>query len=88
MKAEYRWIITKDRIAKRCGGKSAKGVEGPSNLDENIKSNRSHFVLKDDDGITYYEGDIYGEYTGFEPLDDFGEPYAGCTMIFYGGEQL
>ena len=24
---------------------------------------------------------LTGDYEGFEPLDDFGTPYAGCTEI-------
>ena len=26
-------------------------------------------------------GKIWGDFDGFEPLDDFGEPNAGCTEI-------
>ena len=26
---------------------------------------------------------LTGNYEGFEPLDDFGTPYAGCTEIRY-----
>lgn len=83
-KAPYRWKITKDHI---CDGDDA-GVEGPHNLDPEIKHNRAHFVMKDDDGETYYEGEIYGDYDGFEPLDDFGTPNAGATRIFYKGKEL
>jgi|TARA_R100001530_G_scaffold110783_3_gene78010 hypothetical protein len=35
----------------------------------------------DDDGVLYYAGLIWGDYDGFEPLDDFGMPNAGCTEI-------
>jgi hypothetical protein len=82
--AAYRWKITKDHIDDG----EAKGVEGPRLHDPTIKTNRQHFVLKDDDGITYYEGEIYGDYDGFEPLDDFGAPNAGCARIYYGGKEL
>ena len=44
--------------------------------------------MKDDDGETYYEGEIYGDFTGFEPLDNYGMPNAGCTSIWYGGDML
>jgi hypothetical protein len=37
----------------------------------------------DDDNILYYEGRILGNYRGFEPLDDYGMPNAGCTKIKY-----
>jgi|GEM_PF-556163 len=56
---------------------------------------RQRFRLRDDDGETYYEG-FFVDLTqpgdedegregvsGFEPLDDFGEPNAGCTHIQY-----
>ena len=41
------------------------------------------FQMFDDDMNLYYEGKIVGDYTGFEPLDDFGIPNAGCTSIWY-----
>jgi len=77
---DYRWIITKDRI-----GGDDKGVES-GNLDPSIKVNAARFSMYDDDGECYYEGMIYGEYDGFEPLDDFGMPNAGCTGIKVNGE--
>jgi hypothetical protein len=80
----YRWVITKDYISEG----EDKGVQGPRDADPNLKTNRSHFVMKDDDGEVYYEGDIYGEYDGFEPLNDFGMPNAGATSIWYKGEML
>jgi hypothetical protein len=43
------------------------------------------FRMKDDDGQVYYHGRIAGDYDGFEPLDDFGAPNAGCTSIEYRG---
>lgn len=82
MMSEYRWKITKDYIG------NSVGVEGPRDLDPSIKENRAHFVMKDCDGETYYEGEIYGDYSGFEPLDDFGQPNAGCSDIFYEGKSL
>jgi hypothetical protein len=39
--------------------------------------------MYDDDGKLYYAGTIWGDYDGFEPLDDFGMPNAGCTSIEY-----
>ena len=46
------------------------------------------FQMLDDDGELCYEGFIawaadYTNGTGFEPLDDFGMPNAGCTEIRY-----
>ncbi len=36
----------------------------------------------------FLELEIYGAYSGFEPLDDFCMPNAGCTGIKYNGEWL
>jgi hypothetical protein len=73
MPSEYRWKITKDRIDNG----RAVGVEGPRNLDSKVKDNPTRFSLYDDDKNCYYEGMLYGDYSGFEPLDDFGMPNAG-----------
>jgi hypothetical protein len=45
---------------------------------------RQKFKMYDDDGILYYKGYLYGDDAdGFEPLDDFGMPNAGCVDIKY-----
>ena len=51
------------------------------------------FRMLDDDGEVYYRGRLYvpgvpdddtlTRAFGFEPLDDFGAPNAGCTTIEY-----
>jgi hypothetical protein len=46
------------------------------------------FSLYDDDDECYYEGMLYGDYEGFEPLDDFGTPNAGCVKMKLNGEWL
>lgn len=80
----YYWTITKDRIENG----EAKGVSGPYGCDENVRTNPAKFSMYDDDDTCYYEGMIYGNYEGFEPLDDFGMPNAGCTYIKINGEIL
>lgn len=45
------------------------------------------FIMEDCDGEVYYRGKIAGEFDGFEPLDDFGMPNAGCTDIKYWDEK-
>ena len=80
----YRWKINRDHITEG----EAKGVQGPGDADLTIQENPSRFALYDDDGNCYYQGVIYGDYSGFEPLDDFGMPNAGCTSIKIDGEWL
>ena len=93
----YGWIITKDLLwdkdpilNKEYDIRNDKGTIGPSGtiLDKGtIVTMGKKFRMKDDDGEIYYEGMIFEtdktETTGFEPLDDFGEPNAGCTSIEY-----
>lgn len=97
MPAAYRWEITKDLIkdpmAPEGTNSNAVGLVGPRNApdvqtflsetggDTLRHKTRSRFAMYDDDGECYYEGVIYGDYDGFEPLDDFGGPNAGCTAI-------
>lgn len=77
------WTITKDNIDG-----DAVGVVGPStatlSIDE-IKATGQRFRLLDDDGEIYYYGRavLDDDDDGFEPLDDFGTPNAGCTSIQY-----
>lgn len=89
MSSSYRWKITRDRISENeLGGSSDKGVQGPRDADPSITGNATRFSMYDDDGECYYEGMIYGDFEGFEPLDDFGAPNAGCTAIKLDGEWL
>ena len=75
--ADYRWAITKDLIMT-----GAEGVEAPNGLDPTIKDNPARFSMYDDDGECYYEGFLVGDdASGFEPLEEFGMPNAGCTEI-------
>ena len=82
--AKYRWIIDKDIVTEG----EYEGTQGPHNLDLDVTDNPAKVELYDDDGILYAKGTIYGDYDGFEPLDDFGEGNWGCTGIKYGGKWL
>ena len=84
MSAAYRWTITKDHIENG----RAVGVEGPHDLDDSVNSNPARFSLYDDDDECYYEGMLYGDFEGFEPLDDYGTPNAGCVKMKLDGEWL
>ena len=90
--APYRWTITKDRIADEeepegtcC---NAKGMSGPYNASDDVTDNATHFSMYDDDGECYYEGMLYGDFGGFEPLDDLGMAWWGRTGIKYDGKWL
>jgi len=80
MTSEYNWIITTDHI-----NDVEKGLTGPSNKSRHT-ANETDFQLLDDDGELYYTGTLFGDFEGFEPLDDFGMPNAGCTEIKLRGE--
>ncbi len=67
------------------------GAHGPRDAvltREQILEHGVEFQMFDDDEELYYEGKIawavdYEAGDGFEPLDDFGRPNAGCTEIRY-----
>ena len=82
----YRWKIDKDYLNEN-SSENASGTEGPRNLDPSITSNPQGFTLYDDDDIPYYHGHIYGDYEGFEPVDDFGMPNAGAVHIKFDGDE-
>jgi hypothetical protein len=75
--ANYYWIIDKDVIDDVAGG-----IQGPYKATPQV-TNEAKFRLLDDDENIYYYGRIFGDYEGFEPLDDFGMPNAGCVDIQY-----
>lgn len=82
-----KWVITRDRINADCVREEDKEVgRGTGDLKDKAKY-PIRFRLRDDDGITYFEGKGMYEHDGydeedFEPLDDFGVSY-GCTEIQY-----
>ena len=76
MASIYNWTITRDYIESG----AENGLTGPSNKSRHT-ANETDFRMFDDDGALYYCGTIWGEFQGFEPLDDFGMPSAGCTEI-------
>ncbi len=88
----YAWIITQDHLDP---GKidNAAGTMGPSGVTMAGKTllkdrSKEKFEMFDDDSNLYYTGYIVGDYDGFEPLDDFGTPNAGCTAIKIEGDWL
>lgn len=78
----YGWVITRDYIDED----QAVGTMGPRGCTftkEDIAINGKKFRMYDDDNELYYEGYLVGICDGFEPLDDYGTPNAGCTYIQY-----
>ncbi len=87
MGSPYRWVITKDHLDGD-NADSRVGTVGPRDAREEVTSNPTSFSLYDDDDNCYYEGMLYGDFEGFEPLDDFGTPNAGCVKMKLGGSWL
>ena len=73
----YIWHVTYDHLEDK-----VINIVGPYDADEKelVKCTRV-FRMFDDDGVLYYEGVMSDDCEGFEPLDDFGMPNAGCTEI-------
>lgn len=76
MGSTYNWTITRDYIDSG----AEDGLTGPRNKSRHT-ANETAFKMYDGDGELYYAGKIWGDFEGFEPLDDFGMPNAGCTEI-------
>ena len=75
--SEYIWQVTFDHLDKK-----AISIFGPHDADRgDLDKCTIPFRMYDDDGELYYEGKMSEECEGFEPLDDFGMPNAGCTEI-------
>lgn len=82
----YAWIITTDLVDAPGTNLNAVGMTGskganPALLATLANGGGDTFQLYDDGHDCYYTGRIVGSYKGFEPLDDFGAPNAGCTGI-------
>jgi len=90
MSASYGWIIDQDFIDDN---RDDAGTTGPSGISKALEDDLAagkgeKFRLFDDDDVLYYEGRLVGDYVGFEPMDDYGTPNAGCTItkVLQGGE--
>jgi hypothetical protein len=84
--SKYAWCIWGNSDGARVR------IEGPRGLNEALLATAqeagSRFDMFDDDGILIYSGRIVGDFTGFEPLADYGRPNAGCTTIHIDGEKI
>lgn len=92
MTSDYAWIIDRDHLHEEDPGigSDERSVQGPRDAPSDwllaLRAGGGRtFKMYDDDDVLYYTGRITGDYDGFEPLEDFGMPNAGCTGIKYPG---
>lgn len=80
------WIIDKDYgaapNAKPGTNANAVGVMGPRGFNGDQSKLVHRFRMLNDDRELAYEGRSDDD-SSFGPLDDFGEPNVGCTVIQY-----
>lgn len=81
--SKYSWVITKDFTDDPPSKPYIQGPSGTKKTISDIVEHGEQFRMLDDDGNVYYEGFIANKGGGFEPLDDYGMPNAGCTEIQY-----
>ena len=79
--SKYYWIITD--VGNGLGLDEDVGTSSHDSKKNWESRPHQQFKMYDDDGILYYKGTIFGEYDGFEPLENFGMSNAGCTDIQY-----
>ena len=92
MSTNYGWMIHTDCISEEETGPIDVKIYGPKECPQDLLNKLragegTEFEIYDDDNILYYKGRIIGACYGFEPLDDFGEPNAGATMIKYKNKE-
>ncbi|MBP2657189.1 MAG: hypothetical protein H6Q69_221 [Firmicutes bacterium] len=76
------WKITKDKLFEKDPEIFEKSTVCFSSKNYDGRELLYKFRMKDDGGIIYYYG-VSSSDSSFAPLDDFGMPNAGCTMIEY-----
>ena len=78
------WIIDVDHMAdkeaKAPSNANAVGMAGPSTYKGDGSELHNKFRMLTDDRDLIYEGRCSSK-DSFQPLDNFGEPNAGCTII-------
>ncbi len=86
--SQYTWIVTRDSIlgdsSDAVGKIGPRGAKNRERFDKVIIEG-DHFRLLNEEGNVQFSGYILGEYTGREPLDDYGLDN-GCTAIEYEHE--
>ncbi len=83
--SKYTWIVTRDRYvgdsSDAVGKIGPRGETDRAPFDQVILHGEK-FRLLNSSGESEFSGYIYGEYTGMEPLEEYGRDY-GCTGIEY-----
>jgi len=83
--SKYTWVITEDDTPGELSGMFAK--IGPSGAKDRLSLGQviqdgEHFRLVGNQHEVLFTGYIHGEYSGPEPLDDYGRDFA-CVDIEY-----
>ena len=83
--SDYTWILTQHNLLG--DSSDAVGQIGPRGSKKRLRfdtviSRGVQFPLRTTEGALRYAGYIPGEFSGFEPLDDYGRRN-GCTDIEY-----
>lgn len=97
--SNYAWMITRDHLSEGDDNFTSEvGTQGPRNADLDLvrrldAGEGKTFRMYDDDGELYYTGrQVVSDESAWDdeavvaaPLDDFGAPGAGATLIRWNG---
>ncbi|HEY9764538.1 MAG TPA: hypothetical protein V6D07_18570 [Trichocoleus sp.] len=83
--APYWWVVTKVDDKEDM---PHIGLIGPRNAQVGQREDRAFWEVFDDDNNRMASGYIFGNYSGFEPLDDWARGEFGCTSIKINGKML
>ena len=81
----YSWLLFGDLSTGNTGARiwqSGPNAENPRATMRELLDRGDCFRLVNKDGIAIYEGYIIGDYTGDEPLEEYGREH-GCVSIEY-----
>lgn len=88
------YLITKDLLENKAAEVKGPALADIRVLERLVNGEGEAFRLLDDDRIPYYEGrfiddsenEEWQKEAEFQPLDAYGLPNAGCTIIQYRDE--
>lgn len=88
--SKYTWVVTQDDIPGDTSSAFAKigpsGSKGRLSLGQVIQ-NGEHFRLLDAWKAVKFTGYIHGDYSGAEPLDDFGKENDCVDIEYHVGDR-